>query len=345
MRLTTEKKAELIESAFGKPAKEVFEELYYKRKLSTSEMNKEISTRIKETLGVEVSNRKSVYTSLFKSLGLKKRDPSEAMYARWDGNDEWREKQREKILKQFEETDLKQRVINGTKKRFEDKDYRSQFSEEMKKRWENNPNMTTRGIKEYWADPEKSKEGDIKRTEGTRRNYLERGDEIRAKISSSLKANKKARTHISVTTSNRLKELWKDEDYRKITLERLRKTKSRKSGNNLENTIKSILEELEIEFVEQKRVRYTEKHYFYPDFYIPSINGIIEVQGDYWHANPKMYNTEELDSIQLSNLRRDSRKKLFYKDNGFKLLYLWGFDIKNNPESVKYSIKDWLEPR
>jgi len=78
------------------------------------------------------------------------------------------------------------------------------------------------------------------------------------------------------------------------------------------------------------------------DFYIPSVNLVIECQGDYWHCNPLKYSDKIPDKIQIKNMERDSRKVQYLKDNGFRSLFIWEYDINRNFENVKLKILNML---
>ena len=79
---------------------------------------------------------------------------------------------------------------------------------------------------------------------------------------------------------------------------------------------------------------------FYPDFYLPDKNIILEVQGDYWHANPKIYSADKLDERQKKHIIRDKRKFGYYKHKGIKYYELWGLDIKQDIDSLMKTIKE-----
>ncbi len=70
------------------------------------------------------------------------------------------------------------------------------------------------------------------------------------------------------------------------------------------------------------------------DFYIESFNLVIEVNGDYWHCNPKLYNSENSNKTQIYNFNRDQIKYKYLKSLGLKLCVLWEIDIKNNIQSL-----------
>lgn len=54
---------------------------------------------------------------------------------------------------------------------------------------------------------------------------------------------------------------------------------------------------------------------FQYDFIIRHRRILIEVQGDYWHGHPDMYNEDgsngkkKLNNIQINNIKRDKLKK------------------------------------
>jgi len=68
---------------------------------------------------------------------------------------------------------------------------------------------------------------------------------------------------------------------------------------------------------------------------------LLEVQGDYWHGNPKIYT--ELNDIQKANIENDKYKLELAKKYGCKLFYIWETDFRNNDYSVLLEIKKLLD--
>lgn len=66
------------------------------------------------------------------------------------------------------------------------------------------------------------------------------------------------------------------------------------------------------------------------DFIIHNRKILIEVNGTYWHADPRIYSKDKLNHIQLNKIEKDKRKKEVAKLYGFTLLYIWEIDINNN---------------
>lgn len=66
-------------------------------------------------------------------------------------------------------------------------------------------------------------------------------------------------------------------------------------------------------------------------------NYLIEVNGDYWHGNPKLYKSNDLilkgsskEFTVESKWKKDSEKILAAKNAKFKLLVIWELDWKIN---------------
>lgn len=66
------------------------------------------------------------------------------------------------------------------------------------------------------------------------------------------------------------------------------------------------------------------------DIFIPSLNSLIEVNGDFWHCNPKLMTDEEWLQIRpsLNEVReRDTRKARVAEERGLRLIVLWESDL------------------
>jgi len=101
-----------------------------------------------------------------------------------------------------------------------------------------------------------------------------------------------------------------------------------------EKITENLLIELNIQYIKKKNIGY-----YNCDFIID--NKIIEVQGDYWHANPIMY--ENHDKIQEKNYKRDKRKLKYLNNNGYYVLLLWEYDLKNNIDYCRLKLKKFIK--
>lgn len=100
--------------------------------------------------------------------------------------------------------------------------------------------------------------------------------------------------------------------------------KYRKITTLPEKIFEELLIKNKIVYVKEKRIGY-----YVCDFIIND-NIVFEIQGDYWHANPKKYKIDNLDRIQRKNVNRDKNKYIYLTNRSFKVLYLWEDELKNN---------------
>lgn len=98
----------------------------------------------------------------------------------------------------------------------------------------------------------------------------------------------------------------------------------------IELITEQILIDNHIPFEIQQRFYFNEKLYIL-DFLINDNIG-IECNGDYWHANPKIYQNDKLDKIQIKSRLRDIHKKLCFESIGISIIYLWEYDLYNNKQ-------------
>lgn len=95
-----------------------------------------------------------------------------------------------------------------------------------------------------------------------------------------------------------------------------------KTHNRLEQKFAAILDCMGIVYQQQYRL----SRYSY-DFYIPSINALVEVHGTFWHADPRFYQPGNLSAIQHRNIANDRRKANCATQHDYRLLVFWEHDI------------------
>ena len=103
-----------------------------------------------------------------------------------------------------------------------------------------------------------------------------------------------------------------------------------------EREFKKLLKELKVEFEVQKIVG---NKIF--DFYIPSANLIVEVDGNYWHGDQKMFPI--LNGLQKKAVRNDIFKDSLATGLGYSIERVWESDLKNNYDKVKARLKKILK--
>ena len=117
-----------------------------------------------------------------------------------------------------------------------------------------------------------------------------------------------------------MKKNWEDTKYRKNYIEKRAKQITPKFDTKIEVKIQNFLKQLGIDFFTHQYMKI--EHGYQCDVLIPSMNLVIECDGDYWHKYPI---GNELDHIRTKELL----------EKGFKVLRLWEFEIK------KISIKEF----
>ncbi len=119
----------------------------------------------------------------------------------------------------------------------------------------------------------------------------------------------KTRKKVSI----KIKDLWKNEKYRKNYIEKRAKQIFPIKDTKIEVKIQNFLKSLGIEFFTHQYMKQI-KHAYQCDILIPSMNLVIECDGNYWHKYPV---GTEIDYIRTKELL----------EKGFKVLRLWEFEI------------------
>ena len=94
-----------------------------------------------------------------------------------------------------------------------------------------------------------------------------------------------------------------------------------------------------IDFLEKLGLRYVwqfeakEIGRFY-DFYLPDYNVIIEWNGSYWHADPRLYEEKDLNPTQKRARRIDEVKKSWALMHKIPIYYIWEKDVNEHPDKV-----------
>ena len=101
--------------------------------------------------------------------------------------------------------------------------------------------------------------------------------------------------------------------------------------------VNNILNEIGINYVREKSFEY-----YAVDNYLLDYNLIIEVQGDFWHANPLKF-TSNLTEIQYNRISRDKSKHSYFKNQyNIDILYLWETDLLKHKEMCVELIKEYI---
>ena len=143
-----------------------------------------------------------------------------------------------------------------------------------------------------------------------------------------------------------------NETYDQETIERLKRNLSEKMNERIKNDvftltskeeeafINSFIKPLKIEYVQQYFLRDISQ---FCDIYMPSLNLIIEFDGDFWHCNMEVFKEGPQHDYQLRKIERDKIKNLYCERNNINILRIWENDVIHNKEKVDELIRRKIE--
>jgi hypothetical protein len=202
---------------------------------------------------------------------------------------------------------------------------RSQRSSQSKAAWENVEYASKQ--RQRISEKFKSEEHRNLVSERNRSQYVSDPDKYIAEKTSALWTPEARAAHKTALSNTEYREL-----HRQLALERFKNPEYKeKIANGLEGfprggkmssgetSVQNLLSDLGVDFIYNKSIG---PYNF--DFYIPSLNLFIEVQGEYWHTLP---NNERRDRSKYSYLRSSVPDS--------KIVYIWDFDIVNGEYTNK----------
>lgn len=153
---------------------------------------------------------------------------------------------------------------------------------------------------------------------------------------------KKLSEETKIKISKKSKKLWENKEYREYILKNTLFSYKNKN-TKIELKIEEILKEYLIDYEKQK---YIDK--FIYDFYLKKLNTLIEVNGDYWHANPNKYKKDDVLIYPNGNFKasdiwsRDENKINFAIKNNYKIITIWEYDINKHIDIVKNNLREYI---
>lgn len=100
-----------------------------------------------------------------------------------------------------------------------------------------------------------------------------------------------------------------------------------------------FLEKLGVKYIYQFKVEEIGRWY---DFYLPEHNLIIEVDGSYYHADPRVVTEDKLKPMHKKNMRVDEYKNKWALAHGIPIIRIWEKDINESPGKVLEALKKRL---
>lgn len=106
-----------------------------------------------------------------------------------------------------------------------------------------------------------------------------------------------------------------------------------------EKFAKEFLERLGVKFIYQFKVEEIGRWY---DFYLPEHNLIIEIDGSFYHADPRVVSEDKLTPMHKHNMRVDEYKNRWALAHGIPIIRIWEKDINETPSKVMEMLKKRL---
>lgn len=121
-------------------------------------------------------------------------------------------------------------------------------------------------------------------------------------------------------------------------------------NSSIELRIKSILDMMCIEYISQKKIKNGKGSLYFFDICVGDI--LIEINGDFWHANPQKYKNKDILKFPKKEIIAESlwiKDKNKYKEgrkNGYNIVYLWENFIRNSTNEILIeTLKDIIKDR
>jgi very-short-patch-repair endonuclease len=152
-------------------------------------------------------------------------------------------------------------------------------------------------------------------------------DETKRKISES----NKGKHFLTQKQKKHLSEIGKGRKHSQETKRKMKESRAKfvtpKKDTSIEVKLQNFLKELCIEFYTHQYIKDIE-HKYQCDIFIPTMNMIIEADGDYWHGNPKMYLDIELNKRQKQKRFNDDIRTKELLKKGYRVVRIWENEIK-----------------
>lgn len=125
--------------------------------------------------------------------------------------------------------------------------------------------------------------------------------------------------------------------FRRNTIKMIKEGKFKQNRSKPFLKLGELLKSLNIDFEEEKRL-----HYWSFDYYLPKYDVYIEVDGDYFHSNPKIYPDGPKTKTQKINHTRDISKNNYCIQNNIELYRFWESDILSNQGLILCKLRGLL---
>lgn len=102
---------------------------------------------------------------------------------------------------------------------------------------------------------------------------------------------------------------------------------------------RDFLDKLGIEYIWQFEAKDIGRFY---DFYLPKHNLIVEIDGSFYHSDPRVVKESEMSPMQKRNKMVDEYKNKWALAHGIPIMRIWEKDIRETPDKVMKELKGRL---
>lgn len=315
-----------IEKEFGMPIEKLLDELHNVKKINFNEIVKIIDSR------VEMKISPSYIRKEFERFNIKRWQISREERGRRTMTKLWKDEnfiktQRELQERRKTDEEYKRKMIEANKKTHNSPEMLMAKRIRGKEQWERKSPEEKKAVaensKKIWKDPDFKKR------------FIQRIKELH-------KEGHYKESYKAVSKSS--KERWSDPEFVEKVMEKHAEY-FRANPSEDEILCKEILEELKLWFIPQYK-GLIKKYKLVPDFLIKKEKEgkkfFIEVQGDFWHANPSIYENKQLNKTQIKNIKKDFKKLQVYNSLGIPCLFIFGEELKDK-DKAKAKILTFLK--
>jgi len=161
-------------------------------------------------------------------------------------------------------------------------------------------------------------------SEETRKKLRERSavgrPEVRKKISNSLKG-------VNAGKNNPFYGKHHSEQTKMEMRRKRRNIISPVKDTSIEVKVQDFLKQLGIKFLTHQYMKIN--HGYQCDIFIPSMNIVIECDGDYWHGNPDFFKGEKVTGKMIKQREKDECRTKELIEKGYNVLRLWEHEIRS----------------
>ena len=128
-------------------------------------------------------------------------------------------------------------------------------------------------------------------------------------------------------------------DNKKVVTKKQRKHPLFGTSKLEEDFAREFLDKLKVKYIYQFEAKDIKRWY---DFYLPNHNLIIEIDGSWYHSDPRLVKEEDMNPMQKHNKRVDEHKDKWALMHGIPIMRIWEKDIRETPGKVMEELKKRL---